>query len=592
MARTLGLSGDETAVSPFPRPASGIAENVTVVTSEEIARLNAHTVADVLQAVPGVQVDILQTPGGIVLYNVLGATQRHLLVQLDGVPLNYLSADNLAHIGSIPVQMVERIEIVKGAASAAWGSALGGVINIITKMPTRERSAGGMLSASTGSKGTNDLRAELSGTQNRFGYYLAGNALRSRGLVQGTEVDAAEGFGKLAYELPNGARGVLAVESRQDVAGLQESTRYGFFQNGTVRNLNGYLSLQYPVAERLGIELNARGGTRDALDKRGSLAQRQLFFDASVREAYRGGGASFNWGDARNALKGGVEYEHVGIREREPISADPRANNDLALERRSAYLNGTFSFGRLSILPGVRVETINLLEDPVCYTLGATFRLTENTLLRGYAAHGYSLPLITTFGSENGEVQRELQQVRTLQVGMESSAVPYLWLKGTLFYNDVWDIQSMNYRTGIIEEVEQVREGVDLELKTSPIRGFSLTGSYTFVNARDKRTNQKLDGSESGPRHAAKGGLVYEDGDLGLTCTLLADYTEWRLAAPGAKSVATIWDLHVNKKLFPRSENSPELFFSVRNIFDDKLYQYDFRPNAPRWIEGGGRLRF
>lgn len=51
---------------------------------------------------------------------------------LDGVRMNSAS-DNLVDIGSIPVAMIERIEIVKGLAPSVWGSALGGVINVISK---------------------------------------------------------------------------------------------------------------------------------------------------------------------------------------------------------------------------------------------------------------------------------------------------------------------------------------------------------------------------------------------------------------------------------------------------------------------------
>src|SRR5690242_945220 len=48
--------------SRIPRPASRIAENVTVITAADIERLNAHTLADVLQTVPGIQLDYLRTP--------------------------------------------------------------------------------------------------------------------------------------------------------------------------------------------------------------------------------------------------------------------------------------------------------------------------------------------------------------------------------------------------------------------------------------------------------------------------------------------------------------------------------------------------
>ncbi|QXE85488.1 TonB-dependent receptor plug domain-containing protein [Geomonas nitrogeniifigens] len=593
VTRSLGLSEEEPAgVSRLPRPASLIAENVTVVTAEQIARLNAHTVADVLQTVPGVQLDLLQTPGSILLYNVLGSSNRHILVQMDGVPQNFVSSENLAHLGLIPVQMVERIEIIKGAASAAWGSALGGVINIITKSPATDRGATGLASASIGTASTSDLRGEISGSREGLGYYLTGGTLRSNGLVPGNDVDFGHGFGKLTYDFANGARATLGLDVRHADLGLMRAAKYDVYETGEVRYLNGYLSLQVPLAQRLTLEVNGRGGVRNSVDRRGLISQGILFFTPEARETHQGYAADLNWGDAQNGLKTGVEFERIEVRQREPLQQIPGSNSDLGLTRYSFYANGTYTIGRFSLLPGVRVEHLNLLDDPVSATLGATLRLGDDTILRGYAARGYSLPLISRYGSPTGEVQHELQQVGTIQGGVESTAIPYLWLKGMLFHNNVWNIQEFDFQAGLLHKGKERRHGVDLELRTSPWHGLSLTGAYTFTDARNRSTGEELEGDLAGPRHAVKGSLSYDNPDAGLTCVLTANYSNWNLTVPGARAEATLWDLHLNQKLLPARENSPELFFSLRNIFDTKFYEYDFRPAAPRWFEVGGRFRF
>ncbi|WP_236026349.1 TonB-dependent receptor plug domain-containing protein [Geomonas azotofigens] len=592
VTRSLGLSGEEPdGVSRLPRPASLIAENVTVVTAEEIARLNAHTVADVLQTVPGVQLDLLQTPGAILLYDILGSLNRHILVQIDGVPQNFVSSENLAHIGMIPIQMVERIEVIKGAASAAWGSALGGVINIVTKSPAADRAAG-LASASIGKKATSDLRGEVSGTSDGFGYYLTGGTIRSDGLVPGNNVDFSHGFGKITYNFIGGAKATLGLDARYADTGVLTATRYDISQTGTTRYLDGYLALQVPLAARASLDITGRGGLRDTEDRRSLISQSLLIFNARAREVHQGYTAALNLGDAHQGVKAGVEFERIGVTQRELVRHAPGSDADLTLTRYSAYANGTFTIGRLSLLPGVRVDHLNLLDDPFSATMGATVRLGENTLLRGYAARGYSLPMISFFGSTNGEVQHELQQVATVQWGAESSAVPYLWLKGMLFHNNVWNVQEYDYQAGVLREVKQRRHGIDLELRTSSWHGFALTGAYTFTDARNRDTGAELDSNQSGPRHAAKGSLSYNNAAAGFTGVLTGNYVNWRLDDPTAHPVATFFDLHLNQKLAPAQENSPELFLSLRNIFDAKLYQYDFHQAAPRWFEIGGRFRF
>ena len=98
---------------------------------------------------------------------------------MDGIPLNNLS-DNVTDIGSLPVQNIERIEIVKGPASSAWGSALGGVVNIITKTGSGN-GPGGVVSASYGERNTGDFRVETSGKHERFGYYFNAGRLQNDG---------------------------------------------------------------------------------------------------------------------------------------------------------------------------------------------------------------------------------------------------------------------------------------------------------------------------------------------------------------------------------------------------------------------------
>ena len=69
-------------------PASQTAENITVVTSAEIEALNAHTLADILAGVPGVQLEMVRTPGATVNLEIQGSNFNHVLVLIDDVPLN------------------------------------------------------------------------------------------------------------------------------------------------------------------------------------------------------------------------------------------------------------------------------------------------------------------------------------------------------------------------------------------------------------------------------------------------------------------------------------------------------------------------
>lgn len=118
----------------FEQPISSILAPVTVVTREDIDHWQSNTVIDVLRRLPGV--DIAQS-GGMGQQSSLfirGTESRHVLVLIDGVRLNQAGISGSSDMSQIPISLVQRIEYIRGARSAVYGSdAVGGVVNIITR---------------------------------------------------------------------------------------------------------------------------------------------------------------------------------------------------------------------------------------------------------------------------------------------------------------------------------------------------------------------------------------------------------------------------------------------------------------------------
>ncbi len=106
--------------------------SIAVLEASELEMRNAQTIDDALRYVPGVNI----TGGQVNIRGSSGYSRgagSRVLMLLDGVP--FIAGDTGELVfESIPVGQIERIEVVKGASSALYGSsALGGVINIITK---------------------------------------------------------------------------------------------------------------------------------------------------------------------------------------------------------------------------------------------------------------------------------------------------------------------------------------------------------------------------------------------------------------------------------------------------------------------------
>ncbi|HIC8842498.1 TonB-dependent receptor domain-containing protein [Aeromonas sp. 602200] len=115
------------------QPASSVLAPVNVVTRDEIDRLQAQTVTDVVKTLPGVEVVSNGGRGQLSSLRVRGGTSSQTLVLVDGVRSASLTA-GMTELNNLPLNQVERIEYIRGPRATIYGSdAIGGVINIITR---------------------------------------------------------------------------------------------------------------------------------------------------------------------------------------------------------------------------------------------------------------------------------------------------------------------------------------------------------------------------------------------------------------------------------------------------------------------------
>ena len=120
------------SLSPVSKTAVGSA--VTIITSEDIEKRGITFIPDILRDVPGLAVNRSGTFGTQTDIRVRGAEANHTLVLIDGIEVNDPSFGSSFQAAFLTTANIERIEIIRGAQSALWGSdAIGAVINIITK---------------------------------------------------------------------------------------------------------------------------------------------------------------------------------------------------------------------------------------------------------------------------------------------------------------------------------------------------------------------------------------------------------------------------------------------------------------------------
>lgn len=569
-----------------------IAENVEVVTAADIELMNAHTLADVLHRVNGMVVEFTSGFAATGVPITQGSKYFHMTILLDGMLLNGVDS-NTADAGLIPVTDIARVEIVKGPASSAWGSALGGVVNVITKGPGVQPFQG-QASAGYGTKNSVDYRAAVSGRAGDFGYYVSGTGLRTDGLTDGFDADSKYAGAKLAYDFS--ARTCLT---------LNFSYADGPRGDGNDRNADLAWDKHYREAiARLALrtaigstgELNLSLWNVDRTDNyyMRTLSTGDLQYQYALDWSRAGAGVSYTVGAGVHRLVVGGDYL-LGS------SVSDELQLDVDIDQWAVYANDTLTFGALSIIPGIRYDDVSTTGGFVSPSLGATYGLSRDLLLRATVARGFSLPTPGDTISGTNEITNyagnpdlKPETVWSYQAGVEANVLDALLLKVSAFRHDLDDafkevVSEGNPWTRENSGRER-RQGVELGFKTVPYHHLTVAAGAMFMEGKDLETGEKLDEI---PTQLYNISLKYDDGSF--RALLLGNHRN-EVYEPvevfQSDLGGFIVDLHLAKKFAIGPKSAVEVFFSAHNLFNGTQMWSVYYPSAGRWVEGGLRVTF
>ncbi len=601
------------------KPISQVAENMTVITAKDIEDMNAHTVAEVLNRITGIFVDLTLDFGSNSLIHIQNpihksATERHVLVLLDGVPWNFIGGGT-AETNNIPVKIIDRIEVIKGPASSAWGSSLGGVINIITKETGSASRPTGTISASYGEGNSQDYSAEVSGKAGTVGYYLFAGKQESDGLRNRRYFDNYSLYSKIRLPVSRDINigftlGYSEPHMRMTLQPSNDVTDFGNF-----RSFFATASLDAAITKELGLTFSLYTLKQNPSIKAYVLGNGlygdagDLFINQIFEEKTTGVSARLVWkhdihtavlgvdmsrGNMDQTIKAGPFFQSIGVPE--TIKSHPDIN------KWAIYANDTIILGKLSVTPGIRYDHNNVTGSFTSPSLGLTYKLAEKTLFRASAARGFTIPpLAWTSGGGlfyNPNPSLKPETVWSFQAGIESSVTDYLWVKATVFKHDLKDsIEKVLYAAGpptfndlFLNNGKINRLGYELEAETAPVYNVSLKAGFASVHmdAASETDSEK----EVKDIYQYRLVMKYDD-RKSLMAQLFGYYTWWDLdSSMRAKYNSFIWDFNIRKNIYSAERTNTEVFLTAHNIFDGSYYTFVDTKNPRRWFEAGLRFRF
>jgi vitamin B12 transporter len=176
------------------QPVDAALASVTVITREDIERQQSRSIEDLLRGVTGVNIINNGGPGKSTFVQMRGTESDHIMVMIDGIRMGSASSGTTA-FENIPLEQIERIEIVRGPRSSLYGSeAIGGVIQIFTRKGSGGRGFNPSFSFGGGSYGTLNGSAGLSGSGERGWFNLTASGMGTKGFNACTGSDTAGCF--------------------------------------------------------------------------------------------------------------------------------------------------------------------------------------------------------------------------------------------------------------------------------------------------------------------------------------------------------------------------------------------------------------
>jgi len=583
---TNGIDQTLVTASRTPLALSRVGNATTVITAEQIEQRQSRYVTDILRSVPGFSISRNGVEGTRTEVRVRGAESNHVLVLIDGVRVGDPSADDSFRWEQLTTAGIERIEIVRGAQSALYGTdAIGGVVNIITRAGGGT-SFGGYVEGGSYSSVNGGVDGSL--TAGNWRINAGVERLKTDGINiarSGNEKDDSDTTSATFAASHNAGNG-SSLDFRLRAVDAYVQTDPGSFADGMPFDDNNVTD-----SKTLSARLTGKVATHDG---RVNHSLTGTWFDSENRSidndveqmrsmadrimlAYQ---ADIQLND--DLLSLAAEREETDYKQRGLITfADPNKQHSTDTTSAIAEYQG-LSLGGLTWIVSGRYDNNSDFDDSVNGRISLAYQLSNTAKLRVNAGTGRKNPSFSErFGSYTnfiGNPDLKPEKSVSYEAGWDQQWLDSaLTTQVTYFHQDLKDeidgfvwVPAEGAFTAENKDGDSERKGVELAANWQLGNSLDLGAQYTYVDASEKDAAGVKTREIRRPRHEGGLHLNYSANRFGLT--VAADYSGTRpdtlfTFPQQTVTVGNYWLVDVTAQF--EVTDSVTFFLRGANVFDE-----------------------
>jgi vitamin B12 transporter len=490
----------------FDIPLDRSPASVSVISSQDIDNKQIERAADALREVPGLAVVQTGTPGQLTSVFMRGLPSQDMQVLLDGIPINQGLAGQF-DFANLTTDNFDRIEIVRGPQSTIYGPrALAGVVQIFTKRG--EGTPGITVSEEGGTYDTFRETLQSDGKIDIFDYSIGASRLDTDNARPNNQYRNTAGVADLGLSLSETLRvGSLFMYSLSDTGNPNSIF--------TPKPLDNFLTERWLIGPHLDWkptdwweqklvfdydhERQVNDPNQDGFvgPTRALFRQTQLDYQNDIRPV--------SWLTLTNGfffyrVESGQERPFVS----QAFGQQPTFISD-SVKEIAGFLQATVDIDNLIFVAGGRLDHFNQFGDVWTYRVASSYKIDKtDTTLHASVATGFSPPSsqdkIFRFNPGTGPLP-PLEPEKDF--GWDAGIEQRLWNRrvtvgATYFHNDLSNVIGFN---GLFETLNlgaAETQGVETELRATPVADLTLTASYTYLEA--EKTSSADVGAPQGSR--------------------------------------------------------------------------------------------